>query len=328
MSQYTSGNILLTSAGRRVQLVRFFQRALKDHHLPGRLIVAEADPDWSAAARLADTSVRLPLVTDPDYERLLLDVVEREDVRLIVPTIDTELLLLSRLRCTLREMGCEVSVSDPELVVTCRDKRRSDAWFEELGFATPRIFDRNQLGFPCFVKPYDGSMSRGAQALMSPDMVSAKMLSDEKLLFMEFLAPDLYDEFTVDVFYGRDGQLKCLVPRKRLEVRGGEISKGVALKGTTYEYVRERLRGITGARGCLTFQCFASRAGSRWVAIELNPRFGGGYPLSHAAGANYPDWLIREYFLEQAISEFDEWKDRTAMSRYDSEVIFELPREK
>lgn len=321
----TVGNILVTSAGRRVQLVRYFQRAIEDRCLAGRVVVSEVNPDWSAAARIADAAFRTPHVTDAAYEQFLVDLVEREDIRLIVPTIDTELLRLSKLREVLLEVQCHVSVSDVGLIETCRDKRRSDVLFREMGFSTPEIFDRDRLRFPCFVKPYDGSMSRGARALLSPAMLSPEMLSDDTLLFMEFLSPAQYDEFTVDAYYSRQGELKCLVPRRRIEVRAGEISKGVALKGATYDYLRERLRSVTGARGCLTLQFFASRTDARWVAIELNPRFGGGYPLSYAAGANYPDWLIREYLLEEEVPEFDGWKDRTAMARYDAEVIFTLP---
>jgi carbamoyl-phosphate synthase large subunit len=321
----TAGHVLITSAGRRVQLVRFFQRALKDQSLSGRVLVGEANPVWSAAAHIADAAIRMPRVTDEGYDRFLLDLVEREGVRLIVPTIDTELLRLSKLRGALLELQCNVSVSDVELIEICRDKRRSDIWFREMGFSTPEIFDRDRLRFPCFVKPYDGSLSQGAKALLSPDMLSPGLLSDEKLLFMELLSPAQYDEFTIDAYYSRLGELKCLVPRKRVEVRGGEISKGTALKGATYDYLHDRLCSVRGARGCLTFQFFASRTEARWVAIELNPRFGGGYPLSYAAGANYPEWLIQEYFLGKEIPEFDEWKDRTAMARYDAEVIFTLP---
>lgn len=319
------GNVLVTSAGRRVQLVRFFQRAMAERGLPGRVVVSEAEPEWSAAARIADASFRSPRVTAPEYERFLLDLVQRQNIRLLIPTIDTELLLLARMRDTLCSVGCHVSVSDPGLVEISRDKRRSDAWFREMSFETPVIFDRANLRFPCFVKPYDGSLSRGARALLSPEMLSPDLLADDKLIFMELLGPAEFDEFTVDVYYSRHGELKCLVPRKRVEVRGGEISKGVALKGATYDYLRERLGRVRGGRGCLTFQFFASRTGPRWVAIELNPRFGGGYPLSYAAGANYPDWLIREYFLDEEVPAFDGWLDRTAMVRYDEEVVFTLP---
>jgi carbamoyl-phosphate synthase large subunit len=320
-----AGNVLITSAGRRVQLVRFFQRALVDRGVAGHALVAEANPDWSAAARIAHGAYRLPQLSDGRYERDLLDLVEREGIRLIVPTIDTELLQLAMLRDSLLERGCHVSVSDAALVEICRDKRRSDAWFRTMGFDTPQIFARDQISFPCFVKPYDGSLSRGARALLSPDTLSPELLADEKLMFMELFDPAEYDEFTVDAYYSRRGELKCLVPRKRVEVRGGEISKGVALKGATYDYLHARLGGVTGARGCLTFQFFAARAQPRWAAIELNPRFGGGYPLSYAAGAHYPDWLIREYFFCEEIPAFDGWAAGTAMARYDAEVIFSLP---
>lgn len=320
-----SGNVLVTSAGRRVQLVRFFQRAISRRHLPGRVLVIDADPEWSAAARIADASFRSPHVAAPEYERFLLDLVERESISLIVPTIDTELLRLSEARRSLTQLGCHVAVSDPELIATCRDKRRSDRWFRGMGFETPEIYDRANLRFPCFVKPIDGSLSRGARAVLTPGALSPDQLSDNTLLFMELFGAPEFDEYTVDAYYDRHGELKCLVPRKRVEVRGGEISKGVALRGATYDFLRGRLGPIPGARGCLTFQFFASKTAARWVAIELNPRFGGGYPLSYAAGANYPDWLIREYLLDQEIPAFDGWHGGTAMVRYDDEVIFTLP---
>lgn len=317
-------NLLVTSAGRRVQLVRFFQRALATTGISGRVLVAEANPEWSAAARTADDFAVAPRVTDPAFESFLLDYVERERVGLVVPTIDTELQLLARLRAPLAALGCHVAVSDTALVETCRDKRRSDAWFRDLGFDTPRLMARETLEFPCFAKPYDGSMSRGARAIRSAHELTHDLLADEKLMFMELFAEDEYDEFTVDAYYDRNGNLRCLVPRRRVEVRGGESSKGLVVKGPTYEYLLERLGRIRGARGCLTLQFFVSRLRPRWIASECNPRFGGGYPLSQAAGADYPVWLVREYLLRETIPFFDGWRDRTAMARFDDEVIFTL----
>ncbi len=320
-----TGSVLITSAGRRVQLVRFFQRAMSALGLPGRVLVSDANPEWSAAARVADAAFRAPPVTVPEYEPFLRDLIEKENVRLVVPTIDTELLALALLRDEIAATDRHIAVSDPDLVGTCRDKRRSDAWFKSMGFETPAILDRRALQFPCFVKPYNGSLSRGAKALASADMLSPEMLADDTLLFMELLGPAEFDEYTIDAYYDGHGTLKCLVPRQRVEVRGGEISKGAALKGATYDYVRERLGRIAGARGCLTFQFFASRRSARWVAIELNPRFGGGYPLSQAAGVDYPAWLIAEYLLGHEVAEFNGWRHGTAMTRFDDEVIFMLP---
>ena len=320
-----AGDVVITSAGRRVQLVRYFQRALERHRVAGRVVVTEADPAWSAAARVADSCEQAPRVDAPGYPGFIVDLVRRRAARMIVPTIDTELLGLARLRTELESIGCMAVVSDASLVETCRDKRLSDAWFCSLGFDAPKILDRSALHFPCFVKPYDGSLSRGARALLTPESVSPDLLSDEKLIFMEWFSPAEYDEYTVDAFYGHGGDLLCVVPRLRVEVRGGEISKGVAQRGRFYEVLLERLRRVRGARGCLTFQFFASRLQPRWVAIEVNPRFGGGYPLSQAAGVDYPDWLVREHYLGERLDFFDGWRERTAMTRFDDEVIFQLP---
>jgi carbamoyl-phosphate synthase large subunit len=81
------------------------------------------------------------------------------------------------------------------------------------------------------------------------------------------------------------------------------------------------IRRIRAVRGCLTYQFFVSKTEDRWVSSELNPRFGGGFPLSYAAGANYPEWSIREYLLGELIPVFENWQDRTAMVRYDSGIL-------
>ncbi|RTZ49695.1 hypothetical protein EJ377_05105 [Chryseobacterium arthrosphaerae] len=57
------------------------------------------------------------------------------------------------------------------------------------------------------------------------------------------------------------------------------------------------------------------------MGIEINPRFGGGYPLSYLAGANYPEWLLKEYFMGHDIPYFEDWEDNLLMLRYDDEVL-------
>lgn len=318
-------SILISSAGRRARLVQFFQQSLREVNFVARVLAVDANPEWSSAARLADGVCPAPLLSDPSYEPFLRNLVRTHNARLLVPTIDTELSLLARLRGELLATGCEVVVSDLTLIEICRDKRKTFEWFRGLGFETPRIIDRSALEFPCFAKPVDGSMSKGATELMTAEQVAPAMLNDNRLIFMEYLAPSEYDEYTVDAYYDRHATLKCLVPRKRVEVRGGEISKGVTLKGGLYISLCDRLQRIEGARGCLTYQFFVSKTGDRIVASELNARFGGGYPLSHAAGARFPEWLIREYVLGENVPFFESWQERTAMARFDSEVVFILP---
>jgi len=83
----------------------------------------------------------------------------------------------------------------------------------------------------------------------------------------------------------------------------------------------ERLKRLDGARGCVTVQVFGDPDTQRVKALEINPRFGGGYPLAQAAGAEFPDWLIREYFLGETVNFFDRWEENLIMLRYDAKVV-------
>lgn len=138
---------------------------------------------------------------------------------------------------------------------------------------------------------------------------------------MEYLSPVSFDEYTIDLYYNKNSILKCVVPRKRIEVRGGEISKGITSKNEIIAFINEKLHYINGAKGCLTLQVFFNKINKEIVGIEINPRFGGGYPLSYAAGANYPKFIIDEYLLNQEIMYFDDWRDKTLMLRYDEGII-------
>ncbi len=189
-----------------------------------------------------------------------------------------------------------------------------------MGIDTPHIFPRDAIEFPCFAKPYDGSCSKNASVIRNPTELSDVILSDEKMLFMEFIDSS-YSEFTVDAYYDRQGILRCLVPRQRIEVRGGEVSKGATRRHFLYDFLLPKLSTLQGARGCLTLQFFANTTNERVIALEINPRFGGGFPLSYSAGANYPGWLIDEYFLQRSIPFFDAWEQNLLMLRYDAKVL-------
>jgi carbamoyl-phosphate synthase large subunit len=313
-------NVLLLSAGRRVELLLAIKSEIKERGLNSRVLTTDLNPNISAACHVADQAFAISRVTEEGYMDQLLELCEEQEVGLVIPTIDTELLGLSQARSRFAEKGIQLVVSDEELITKCRDKRRTAQFFASLGIDTPKLLDRSHLTFPCFAKPYDGSRSIGAAKLSQPTDLTETMRNDSKLMFMEYIDRS-FDEYTVDVYFDRQGHLKCLVPRHRLEVRDGEISKGVTRKNHVYQYLQERLKKIQGARGCLTVQLFVKPDGQRYAALEINPRFGGGYPLSYAAGAKYPGWLIDEYLLSKEIPFFDGWETDLLMLRYDAQVL-------
>ena len=315
-------NILILSAGRRVELVEAF-KAQAQKQLKGSLVITtDMRPELSAACRVADCSIAAPRATDEAYVDFLLDLCRDHEVGLVIPTIDTELLPLARRKADFARESINLIISSEDLVQRSRDKRRTAILFGEIGLPTPQIYARDQIRFPCFAKPYDGSCSIGARIVQSPGDVSPAMLVDEKLMFME-LVPSTYKEFTVDAYFDRTGALLSLVPRQRLEVRGGEVSKGVTRKGYVYDFLLERLGRLRGALGCITLQVFGDETSGGIFAIEINPRFGGGYPLSYGAGANYPKWLIDEYLLGGKLSFYDAWKPNLLMLRYDAKVLLD-----
>ncbi len=100
----------------------------------------------------------------------------------------------------------------------------------------------------------------------------------------------------------------------------GEINKGLTEKNPLTQYLYDRLETIDGCIGCICIQVFLNPQNNDVVGIEINPRFGGGYPQTYAAGGNYPEYLIKEYFLGEKIEYFDGWKDHQLMLRYDDAV--------
>ena len=318
-----NNNILLLSAGRRVELAKAFKNEIKNRKLDSNLFATDLKPHLSAACQVVDIAICSPSVTNKEYINFLLATCKQYHIGIVVPTIDTELLILAKHREIFAKENINLIISDENLVEVCRDKRLTANLFQELKIETPEIYDRQSLRFPCFAKPYDGSSSIGATKIQNSDMLSESVLTDKKMMFME-LIDNNYTEFTIDAYFSKNGKLISLVPRQRIEVRGGEVSKGITRKNAVYDYLLPKLQLINGARGCLALQLFASPNFNRFAALEINPRFGGGYPLSYIAGANYPGWIIDEYLLNKELKFFDSWESNLLMLRYDAmELIHE-----
>lgn len=314
-------NILITSAGKRVSLVRIFQEALRKLSLQAKVYTTDMKPEMAPAGFVSDGCFKVPRVTDDNYINRLIDICCTHNIGLIIPTIDTELTLLAENKSLLREKGVEVIVSSTDFVCACRDKRKTSALFQQLDICIPEIRDKYHPKFPLFAKPYDGSLSKDIYVIRNSEELTPEIMQHPKLIFMEYIDKTQYKEFTVDMYYGKDNRVKAIIPRERVEIRAGEINKGYTRKNYLVSFLKERMDYIPGVVGCICIQLFYNEMTHKVFGIEINPRFGGGYPLSYYAGANFPEYLLREYFLNESLSYADGWKDNTLMLRYDSEVI-------
>ena len=313
-------NIIITSAGQRVALVRDFKETLVRFYAEAKVFTTDMNPELAPAAYVSDGCFEVLRVTDENYISQLLDICKKNEIGMIVPTIDTELLVLAENKKLFNDNDIIVCVSDLDFIKVCRDKRNTGDFLEKHNIRVPKAVDKYNPTFPLFAKPYDGSLSTNLHYIKNAEELTQDILDDPKLLFMEYIDKETYKEYTIDMYYGTDNCVKCIGPRERIKIRAGEINKGRTVKCPLMDYIKERLDKIEGCIGCICIQVFFNPLTEDVVGIEINPRFGGGYPQSYAAGGNYPEMLIKEYFLGEKIAYIDDWKDNMLMLRFDDAV--------
>lgn len=317
-------NILFTSAGRRVSLIRCFRESMHRLGLGGKIFAADAKRD-APALFVADEKVQLPLLSNPEYFVRLQEFCRDYRIDLVVPLIDPELVLLCRHRDKFSDQGTKLLVCSEETNRICEDKRNTAEFFRQCGIATPKLFtieeaeQNHDWQKPLILKPASGSGSAGVTCITSVE---------ELRFFWKYLRDPIIqqrmegEEYTIDVLVDSAQRAICAVPRLRIETRAGEISKGVTCKHRPImEAARVVAEQLPGAVGCLTIQCFWDEKQQIPYFTEINPRFGGGYPLSYTAGADYPGWILANLRGHNFPIKFDGWREDVAMLRYDAAIF-------
>jgi carbamoyl-phosphate synthase large subunit len=316
-------NILFTSVGRRVSLIRYFREAINRLQLPGKIITADCQKN-APAYFIGDCQELVPPVNHPNYIKRLLELCDRHRVKLLIPLIDTELSLLAHHKKDFEAMGVTPLVSSIQTNKICIDKRNTYGFFKKFGVKTPEIFSPEvilnapQAKYPFIIKPADGSSSIGVTKIRNSHELEFFYNYIPNAIIQEFV---IGQEYTFDVLVDLKGVVQIVVPRMRLETRAGEISKGITVKN--YELInaaKKVVNSLPGAVGCITVQCFLQPDGDIKF-IEINPRFGGGFPLAYQAGADFPRWIIEMMLGRNPKITIDGWQDGIVMLRYD-DIIF------
>ena len=314
-------NVLISAAGRRVELVQRFQRALAARNDAGQVMAIDASP-LAPSRGTADVFESVPVVTDDGYLPRLQELIESSSIKLIVPTIDTELPYLSRWKPQLRSAGAHVLVSGVGTIAIASDKLATHDFLCSAEIPTPSQWSAAEarseaanLPYPVIVKPVRGSSSVGVWVAEGPRQLKSRLATTD---LVQSIARG--EEYTVDVWVDRGGTVRSAVPRRRIKVRGGEVSKGVTERHAEVERLSRRVvEALPDAYGPLTIQVFADDDTTE--VIEINPRFGGGYPLSWEAGARTTSWAIQDALGEDLDPASFEWTDGLVMLRYDQSVF-------
>lgn len=316
-------NILFAAAGRRVSLLRSFREAMNTLGLEGKIYAADAGLS-APASFIADEKISVPRVDAPDYIPRLHALCEEHHIDLLISLIDSDLTLLSQHKEDFAKKGVRVLVCDEATNTICFNKLNSYQFFTQNGINTPLVLSEEEIDqlteidLPVMTKPWDGSCSIGVNICHTLDELNFYRKNTKHVMVQRLIQGD---EFTCDAYVDFSGKVRCVVPRKRLETRAGEVSKGLTVNDKDIiEAVTDCVNKLPHAIGCMTVQCFKEPNG-HITFIEINPRFGGGHPLTIKAGAHFPKWILQEITNASCDASFECWQDDLAMLRFDDEIF-------
>ena len=284
-------NILFTSAGRRVELLRAFRAAYGKLDLKGSILAIDVDP-LAPSLQVADRSYLVPPLRSPEYVPTLIDVCRRHEVNVIFPLIDPDISVLADARVELEETGARVAVVAKQAAEMISDKWLTVQLFRSAGLATPLSWlpehlRETKVTYPLFIKPRRGSAGK----------LAFKVNNERELKFFCDYVPDPIiqeylpgDEITNDVVVDLDANVLGVVSRRRIEVRSGEVAKGVTVYNPVVTQACVTLTHRLPAIGPITVQCILKDGVPCFT--EINARMGGGFPLGIVAGADSPQWLL------------------------------------
>ena len=315
--------ILITGVGRRVELMQAFRQAALKLNIDLKLYGADMAGTAPALAYCDFTRI-VCAMREPQYIQQLVDICRIDKIQLVMPTIDTDLLVLSQNADRFEEAGTRVLVSKPDKIRICRDKNYTGAFFASCGLLSPKTYkDYTEYPgpYPCFIKPKDGSGSVNAFKVTDKDELAVYARRVKDYIVQPFISGK---EFTVDIFCDFDGNPIYITPRERVQVRAGEVLKTrISMDETIIE---QCLRLCEAFKPCgpMTVQLIRDEATGENYYIEINPRYGGGAPLSMKAGAGSAEALLRILCGETVDFRTDAGCDGAVYSRFDQCVcVFE-----
>lgn len=256
--------------------------------------------------------------SDPEVVSDICRLCNEKEVNIILPFVDGAIEIASLCKERLKEKVF-IPVIEPGLAEKMFDKVEAAKLFKEAELPIPITYTAINAEIPAIAKPRHGSASRGIQIFRNiDDLMHLENLQD--YLVQEYIENNR--EFTIDCYVSKKGEIMVTVPRIRLEVMGGEVTRTRTMREERLIEMSKKVLKKFNFRGPVTLQFLEDMNNDRFLLMEINPRLGGGVICSIYAGAPITDYIIRES-LGMEINPTDDWVDGTLMARYQKEVIFD-----
>lgn len=305
-------NLLLTSAGRRTYLVEYFKEALEMAGEPG--MVHAANSRTSPAFFAADQKVVTPLIYSREYIPFLLDYCKRWEIRLLIPLFDIDLPVLAAAREEFARQGTIVVTADAGAVEICNDKWKTYHALSGRGIATPKSWldvedamrevREGRASFPFIVKPRWGMGSLSVYQADGPEELEVLYRKIRREIQESYLRYEAGqdaanvmiqkkvsgEELGLDVVNDLEGRFRAVAAKRKKAMRAGETDESETVEIPALTALGEELSGLLRHRGNLDVDVLEEEG--TYYVLEMNARFGGGYPFSHAAGLHLPYALV------------------------------------
>lgn len=318
-------NILFTGVGRRIELLQAFRNAALVLNKDLRIFGADMEGTAPALA-YCDCVRRVVGMKDPTYIEELLKICVADHIDLLIPTIDTDLLVLSQNKNRFEEIGTKAMISDPKMIQICRDKNNTFQFFVDCSLHAPvsiNDWKAYKGNFPAFIKPKDGSSSINAFRVENEEELEVYAGQIQDYIVQPFVEGK---EYTIDILCDWGGEPIYIVPRERVQIRAGEVLKTKITMDQTMIEEGKVLCKVFKPCGPITVQLIRDAANIDWY-IEINPRFGGGAPLSMKAGAHSAEAILK-MMDDEKVGYCTDIADGAVYSRFDQSVCITEGRNK
>ncbi|MFW5879699.1 MAG: ATP-grasp domain-containing protein [bacterium] len=304
-------NLLFTSAGRRSYLIKYFRK-----ELTGKGLVHVANSGRLCTAFLeADKTVITPLIYDDSYIKFILNYCYYHKIKAIIPLFDIDIPVLASHDDEFSKFGVSLVCSPAHVAITCNDKWQSYLFLRKNGLYAPKSINSldkaqqalhtGEIEFPVIIKPRWGMGSIGiyqADNKAELELLYQKTFRDIEKSYLRYESKSYIkeaviiqeklngQEYGLDVVNDLAGNYVTTFVKKKLAMRAGETDAAVSVSSDILSELGYKLSMALGHHANLDVDVFL--IDNKPYILEMNARFGGGYPFSHLAGANLPKAIL------------------------------------